>query len=78
MSASDFSRDEWKPISEKVIYGAGIGQTREGQEMSEMFKSLRFGQPSLLRLESGEILASHWCIEDGQGRIRTHRLRLQL
>ncbi len=74
----DFSRDEWKPLTEIVIYGANAGgQTREGQEMAEMFRSLRFGQPSLLKLDDGEILASHWCIEDGQGRIRAHRLRLR-
>ncbi|HWC00321.1 MAG TPA: hypothetical protein VG672_26620, partial [Bryobacteraceae bacterium] len=52
-------------------------QTREGQAMAEMFQSLRFGQPSLLRLSNGEILAAHWSIEDGQGRIRAHRLRLK-
>jgi hypothetical protein len=75
----DFSRDEWTPITETVIYGAQAGgQTRVGQEMAEMFRSLRFGQPSLVKLPNDEFLASHWCIEDGQGRIRTHRLRVRL
>jgi hypothetical protein len=44
--------------------------------MVEMFSSLRFGQPSLLRLSNRDVLATHWCIEDGQGKIRTHRLRI--
>jgi len=44
--------------------------------MAEMFGSIRFGQPSLLRLSNGEFLASHWSIEDGQGKIRDHRLHV--
>ena len=80
----DFSRDEWKVRAEAVIYGAGApSQTQGGQQMAEMFKSLRFGQPSLLELQDGEFpatqfLATHWCIENGQGKIRTHRLRVGL
>jgi hypothetical protein len=46
--------------------------------MPDMFKSFKFGQPALLKLRTGEFLASHWCIEDGQGKIRSHRLRLQM
>jgi hypothetical protein len=44
--------------------------------MPEMFRSLRFGQPSLIQLAGGDFLASHWCVEDGQGKIRAHRVRL--
>jgi sialidase-1 len=74
----DFAGDRWKPLAETVIYGGGSRpQTREGQQMVEMFQSLRFGQPSLLRLNNGDILAAHWSIEDGQGRIRAHRLQLR-
>jgi sialidase-1 len=73
----DFSTDHWKPLCETVVYGReALTQTRDGQAMPEMFRSLRFGQPSLLRLPDGDVLASHWCIEEGQGKIRTHRLRV--
>lgn len=73
----DFTADRWKVVSEGVIWGSGAGpQTRTGQEMSSMFTSLRFGQPSILRLQNGEFLASHWSIEEGQGKIRAHRLRI--
>jgi hypothetical protein len=44
---------------------------------SGKFASLRFRQPSLLRLDA-EIIAAHWCIEDGQGKIRTHHLKVSL
>ena len=42
-----------------------------------MGTSVRFGQPSLLRLDGDEVLATHWAIEEGQGRIRSHRLRVR-
>lgn len=75
----DFTDDQWKILHEQVIWGRHIGQqTKHGQTTEQMFTSLRFGQPSLLRLSNGEILATHWSIEEGQGRVKTHRLRLNL
>src|SRR5690242_917608 len=54
-------------LAERAIYGADSPpQTHRGQSSPEMFKSLRFGQPSLLRLRNGEFLACHWVIEEGQ------------
>jgi sialidase-1 len=75
----EFSRDRWQPLEERAIYGLGTRrQTVAGQAMPEMFASLRFGQPSLLNLSDGEVLAVHWAVEDGQGKIRTHRLRVRV
>lgn len=75
----DFGADRWRPVAESVVWGSHLAaQTKAGQSMPEMFTSLRFGQPSLLRLSNGEVLATHWTIEDGQGKIRTHRLRLEI
>ncbi|MCX6623432.1 MAG: sialidase family protein [Acidobacteria bacterium] len=75
----DFSGDRWRPVAEAVIYGSGSRpQTQLGQGSAEMFTSLRFGQPSLLRLSDGQLVAYHWAVEDGQGKIRFHRLRLKL
>jgi hypothetical protein len=51
-------------------------QTKDGQRFHEFASSIRFGQASLLRLADGDILATHWCVVDGQGRILTHRLRV--
>jgi len=73
----DFRGDVWTPLEEMVIYGAGPpAQTKSGQRMAEMFAALKFGQPSLLQLPDGEILATHWTVEEGRGKIRIHRLRL--
>lgn len=71
----DFSRDHWRVIDEQLIWKcAGISSGHQG--MVKTFLSVRFGQPSLLRLSEQEFLATHWNIEDGQGKIRTHRLRV--
>ena len=73
----NFSRNNWRVLTERVIYGKDAdAQTRQGQTSAEMFKSLRFGQPSLLPLGDGEFLAAHWCVEEGQGKIRLHRLAI--
>jgi sialidase-1 len=75
----DFRNDQWRVIEEKVIWGTSIGQqTREGQTVDRMFASMRFGQPSWVRLSEREFLALHWSIEDGQGKIRAHQLRVTL
>jgi sialidase-1 len=74
----DFRNDRWNPIEEKTVYGVGTQQLAPvPQTMPETFKALRFGQPSLLRVIGDEFLAVHWAIEDGQGKIRTHRLRVR-
>ncbi len=74
----DFSKNRWKPIEEKVIWGPTAGyKASDGASMAEMFAALKFGQPSLLHLTGDEFLAAHWSIESGQGRIRVHRLRLR-
>jgi sialidase-1 len=73
----DFSGDRWTLLEERIIWGASIGQqTRDGQTFHEFAGSIRFGQGSLLRLSNGDILATHWCVVDGQGKVLTHRLRL--
>lgn len=73
----DFRGDRWRPLEERVIWGSFIGQqTRDGQSVDLMFASMRFGQPSFVRISQTEVLLVHWSIEDGQGKIRSHRLRI--
>ena len=70
----DLAGDRWRIVEECKIWGnapsADIGS------YAEMAKRLKFGQPSLLSVENGVVLATHWAVEDGQGRILTHRLRI--
>lgn len=73
----NFKDDKWKVVEETSIWGKAPAQdTSKG--IIEQFASLKFGQPSLLRLNNGEILATHWCLEDCLGKIKTHRLKLNL
>ena len=71
----DFKDDKWKVLEETVIWGNAKGQdTTKG--FIEQFGDLKFGQPSLLRLSNGELLATHWCVENCMYKIKTHRLKL--
>ena len=72
---ADISGNSWATISERTIW-QGAPPSRVGN-YSGMAMSLKFGQPSLLRLDDGEILATHWAVQNGQGRILTHRLRVE-
>jgi len=72
----DFSRDQFRVKEESLIWN-GAPMQGGAPTMVKMFQSLRFGQPSLLRLDGDEFLACHWAIEEGQGRIRQHRLRIR-
>jgi sialidase-1 len=74
----DFAGNRWNMCEEAAIWGPRArAQASADQSMVEMFTSLRFGQPSLTRIAAGEFLAAHWSIEEGQGKIRAHRLRVR-
>jgi sialidase-1 len=70
----DFASDKWRTVEESTIWG-NAPSVRIGH-YAQMAKLLRFGQPSLLLLDGDEYLATHWAVEDGQGKILTHRLRI--
>ena len=72
----DLAGDQWRIAEEAKIWGNAPAMKVGGY--STMGQNLRFGQASLLRLDDGDILASHWAIEEGQGRIHTHRLRVEV
>ncbi|HZQ21629.1 MAG TPA: sialidase family protein [Terriglobales bacterium] len=70
----DITGGRWRAVEELEIYGIGGPAMLQGQGEATMFASLRFGQPSLLQTAPDEILGVHWCIEDGLGKIRLHRI----
>jgi sialidase-1 len=72
----DFTKDRWQVKHEMVIWGRGkIGAN---PTLTDHFWSIKFGQPSLLRLSEDEFLAYHWAVQDMQYKIKAHRLRLRL
>ena len=70
----DFAADQWRTIQEVKIWGDA--PSADITDYAKMGQNLKFGQPSLLALDDGEILATHWAIDDCQGKILTHRLRV--
>jgi len=70
----DFADDRWRMITEAKIWDNAASM--KVATYATMGQDLKFGQASLLRLDNGDILATHWAVEDGQSRILTHRLRI--
>jgi sialidase-1 len=70
----DFSGDEWKIIERKCIWNKAV--SAKTRKLSDMGTSLKFGQPSFLKLDNGDILLAFWATENGQGRILSHRIHL--
>ena len=70
----NFANDRWQVIDELNIWENAPAM--KVAAYATMAANLKFGQPSLLRLDNGDVLATYWAIEDGQGRIRAHRLRV--
>lgn len=72
----DFSNDRWRVEEETVIWGRAPSQNT-ASDIMQQFANLKFGQPSLVSLDNGHILAVHWCVEDGLYVIKTHLLHVQ-
>ena len=72
----DFTGDRWQIKAETVIWGRGKTGANP-TTLADHFWSLKFGQPSLLRLDENEFLAYHWGVEDMQYKIKAHRLLLR-
>ncbi len=70
----DFSGDVWRVVSETNIWG-GV-RAHATDSFARQCATMKFGQPSLLQLTNGDILATHWCVESGQGKVLSHRLSI--
>jgi len=73
----DFADDTWNVVEEELIWRPAKAQANAGDIASQV-GALEFGQPELLRLNNGDILAYHWGKEDGLAKIKAHRLRLHV
>jgi sialidase-1 len=77
----DISDGSWRIQEELCVYGQAPPPTTgpEGNSnIANQFVSLAYGQPSLLRISSHEYLVIHWAVENGQGKILSHRIRIGL
>jgi sialidase-1 len=71
----DLADDKWQVVAEVNIWDRIASRKVTGY--ADMGANVKFGQPSLLHVDGDEYLAYHWAIEDGQGRILSHRLRIE-
>ena len=73
----DFADDKWNVVEEKLIWRPEQAQSNKGT-IADQVGALEFGQPELIPLDNGEILAYHWGKENGLAKIKAHRLKLHL
>ena len=74
VSVVDFTDNRWRILETASIWGNAPAM--KIGSLKDMGANLRFGQPSLLPLDAGEFLAAHRAIENGQGKILAHRIRV--
>jgi sialidase-1 len=72
----DFANDRWNTVEELNLWDDAPSQ--QVSQYKNMANNLKFGQASLLHMGGDEYLAFFWCIEDGQGKILTRRLRAKV
>ena len=74
---ADIDRDDnWQPRHEQCLWRPALPPPRQaGQGLVEEFRGLKFGAPSLVRLNDQTILLAFWCVEDCVSNIRWFRLR---
>ena len=69
--------DEWVNAGTQPLWGhSQQGSTRMGDSMVENFRALRFGAPSVVRLDDEAVFVVFWCYEDNVSVIRWFRLEL--
>ena len=60
----DFSEKTWNVVDDFLIWKPAFPIVRD-QKMADIFAFLKFGQPSAIRLQSGDLLMTHWYCENG-------------
>ena len=71
----DFSDNQWSVLDEECIWsGAPAMRVSCYDDMGE---NLKFGQPAIMQLNDNEFLAYQWAIQNGQGRILAHSLKIK-
>jgi len=70
---------EWVNLEELPLWGTGLADSgMTGREPSaEELSGLKFGYPSLVQLEGGDVLVAFWCFEGWTSGIRSVRLRVR-
>ena len=71
----DFSEKTWNIVDSMLIWEPATPMQKD-TKMAEIFSFLKFGQPSAIKLQDGDLLMSHWYADNGQ--YKTVATRIQL
>ncbi len=72
----DFSNKTWKIIDEAIVFEPKTPVLRDNK-MAEIFAFLKFGQPSAIVLDGGDVLMTHWHCENGEYKTVATRISLK-
>jgi len=63
--------DKWIPLADEPLWGTETySYVRKSASMLEEMTTLQFGYPSVIKLSSGKVLVTFWCVEDAISSIR--------
>lgn len=69
--------DAWRQLAEQVVWqGPVSGMLGQRSSSSDELSALKFGFPSLVQLDNGDVFAVFWCAEDSVHNIRWVRLKI--
>lgn len=71
----DFSDRTWKVLEQTLVWEPDT-PVRRNDQVAEIFAYLKFGQPGAMRLRNGDVMMTHWAVEEGQYRCFVTRLRV--
>lgn len=71
----DFSEKTWN-IQESTLLWEPVTPILKDKKMAEIFSFLKFGQPSAILLEDGDLMMSFWYAENGQYKTMAARIKM--
>jgi hypothetical protein len=71
----DLAGGEWNIIDSALIWEPATPMAKD-TKMAEIFSFLKFGQLASILLSCGDLLMSHWCLDNGQYKVIATRISL--
>jgi sialidase-1 len=71
----DFSNKTWDVTDQAIIWEPATPIVKN-EKFADVFAYLKFGQPSAIKLSNGNLLATHWFMEQGQYKVTTILIEL--
>ena len=71
----DLKDGKWNILEEKIIWQPNTPIFKDNS-MAEVFAYLKFGQPSAIKLQNGNLMVVFWHCDNGQYRVRTIEIEL--